>query len=235
MNSNHRLTFPVLLILACTALIQIHGWQFWISQAGAGGPIWSLTLEACALWLWWHSSRLVRFVGLIGTLVVLSGPLFVLSQPAIQAWQAAQASQQEAVALRQEIASLERTRETFVRNSERRAGWLPAIERTQAKLEAARERLRSITQQRHDLPVQTLARIIIEVLGLLVVVTAQISAIRHVAGVVAERRAREAREIEAREAARRELDRLFDFSSPVAPDDELSLFTEPQEVNHNHA
>ena len=230
MNSN-RLTFPVLLIVSCTCLIQVHGWQFWISQAGAAGPIWSLTLEACALWLWWHSSRAVRLVGALGTLVVLSGPLFILSQPAIQAWQAAQAQRQEAVALQAEIASLERTRETFVQNSQKRAGWLPAIQQVQTKLEAARERLRTISQQRHDLPVQTLARIVIEILGLLVVVVAQISAIRHVSQVVAERRARAAKEIEAREAARRELDRLFDFQPVEQTDEQLFTFTE-QEVSH---
>ncbi len=229
--NNHRLTFPILLVVACTVLIQVHGWQFWIDQAGAAGPIWSVVLEACALWLWWHSSRLVRLVGALGTLVVLSGPLFVLSQPAIQAWQQAQAQHQEAVALRAEIASLEQTRSTFVANSRHRAGWLPAIERTQARIEHAQERLRTLTGQRHDLPIQTLARIIIEVLGLLVVVVAQVSAIRHVSQVVAERRAQQAKEIEAREAARRELDKLFDFSPAVEIADE-QLFSS-QEVNSN--
>lgn len=233
-SREHRLTFPVLLVISCTCLIQIHGWQFWLQQAGTSGPIWSVVLEAAALWLWWHSSRLVRFVGLVGTLVVLSGPLFVLSQPAVSAWQAAQAQRQEAVALRSEIASLEATREAFVQNSRQRAGWLPAIERVQARIEHARERLRVLSSQRHDLPIQTIARIAIEVLGLLVVVVAQVSAIRHVAGVIEERRAREAKEIEAKEAARRELDKLFDFSSPVAADTDEQLFSSPQEVS-SHA
>ena len=171
----------ILIVISATVIIQWHGIRFWSEQAGETGPAWSLALEAAALWLWWHSNRLVRLVGLLGTLVVLSGPLYVISAPVLDGAHRAQARVAEKARLERSLSRMEHQLAQYLENSRTRAGWLPAIQRTEERIRQAQARLDAIEAAPVRLRGQSIALIVIEVLALLIITVAQITAIRSLA------------------------------------------------------
>lgn len=151
---------PALLLAGCVGLLQWHSIRFWSAHVDAAtGWAWSVLLEAVALWLWYRRGWINRSLAAAASLLLLVGPLYVVSDPAVtqivQMREAARTAQAEAntakaaaearkraiPVLEQSIEALERQMAVFLTNSEKRSGWLPAIEQTQAALAERRRAL----------------------------------------------------------------------------------------------
>lgn len=127
-----------LIIITSALLMQIHSIEFWMSQVGAIGFAWSITLEIVMLWLWWRG---IWPLALIASALLIAFPMHEITQESIktltthhQAQEANQADLAEVQLLRQSIA-------TYERNSEKRPGWLPKINRIQQRINAAVDRV----------------------------------------------------------------------------------------------
>ncbi len=192
-----RLIAFVIVVLG-TVIIQWHGIGFWTEHAGTSGIAWSIVLEAAALWLWWHPRLPARLVGAAGTLILLAGPVYHITQPVLGQWQHERATAAEladAIAqerlLRDELAR-------FLDNSGKRSGWLPAIEDTHARLDRTRARIRALRSRTHGAAAwQPVAVAGLTLGALLVIVIAQISAVRALADTPPPRRETAPREPDA--------------------------------------
>lgn len=74
-----RLSFPVLLLVACTVCIQMHASVYWDQVMGEGGLLISLTLEGVAILFWVYSkvdkgNKGVWFVAVLATVLSVSAP-----------------------------------------------------------------------------------------------------------------------------------------------------------------
>ena len=125
------------LFIACVALMQMHSMHYFIAHAGAyAGVLWSLTLEAGSAYLLIQDRFTYRAAGAAGAALMLCIVLFSLASPLLHQFETAKAARRALVDIEEQINALEKQRETFLRNSEKRAGWLTAIERTEAKIDA---------------------------------------------------------------------------------------------------
>jgi hypothetical protein len=133
---------PSLLLLgACLAILQVHGWRFWTAYAGDLGPLWAMALEGASLWAWWSRRWLL---GSLAVVLTLAGPLGAVGVPVWQSIQATERAEAARVAVvaqhRAAIEGLEEQRRTYLANStdRRRSGWASAIEATQTRLATER-------------------------------------------------------------------------------------------------
>lgn len=144
MDTIQRHAMPAALLALGIGILQWHGIQFWLGAAGHSGLAISLGLELGALWLWCRGGALSRLFATVLTCLLLAGPMLQLAAPVLSSVQTDEAAAAEAALLREEITRLEEQQTTFLRNSEQRAGWLPAIEETGQRLTARRARLREL-------------------------------------------------------------------------------------------
>ena len=142
---------PAFVLAGAIGLLQAHGIAFWSSKLGPYGIAWSLLLEAIALWLWSRPALGSRILGVLASVLLLLGPLYQVGTPILEGLASAEHSDRaraKAIPMVEaEIRGIERQLATFTANSEKRPGWLPAIEATQAKLEDARRRLTALYRE----------------------------------------------------------------------------------------
>lgn len=140
--------FSILVLCGAIALLQIHGIAFWSDKVGPLGILWSVLLEATALWLWYQRNVPKRALGLLASVMLLAGPLHQVAVPVLQAMEDARHADSMRVAqvsiIHDEISNLETSLETFRKNSESRSGWLNAIQKTEQQLSSARKELRGL-------------------------------------------------------------------------------------------
>ena len=139
---------PAVVLAGAIGLLQAHGIAFWSGKLGYYGIAWSLLLEAIALWLWSRTALGNRLLALLASVLLLLGPLYQVGTPILEGLASAEHSDRarakEIPMVEAEIRGIERQLATFTTNSEKRSGWLPAIEATQAQLAKARERLAAL-------------------------------------------------------------------------------------------
>ncbi len=132
-------------------LLQAHGIAFWSGKLGPYGIAWSLLLEATALWLWTRPGMGSRLLACLASGLLLLGPLYQVGTPVLQGLALAQhrdeVRSKEIPLVEAEIRQLAGQLAAFTANSEKRSGWLPAIEGTQARLSAARQRLAALYRE----------------------------------------------------------------------------------------
>lgn len=152
-KKTHKLAWAstVLVTAGCIGLLQVHGIRFWTVQIGPIGWAWSVLLELAALWLWWRRSVAMRSLGLLASVLLLAGPLYQVGSPLIEDLMLAEHTDRSrdrlVPMLESEIATLERQLAAYTANSKHRAGWLPSIEETAARLSTTRARLADLYVQ----------------------------------------------------------------------------------------
>jgi len=183
------------LLGAISSLLQAHGIAFWSSKLGYYGMAWSLLLEAIALWLWSRTALGNRLLAVLASVLLLLGPLYQVGTPILEGLASVEHSDRarakEIPIVETEIRDLDRQLATFTANSEKRSGWLPAIEATQAQFAKARERLAALyrdpPRSTARIEAQEILIIAMECTGL---VLFQISAVLAIAVLTREGRAR---------------------------------------------
>ncbi len=139
---------PAVVLTGAIGLLQAHGIAFWSSKLGNYGIAWSVLLEAIALWLWSRPALGCRILGVLASVLLLLGPFYQVGTPILEGLASVEHSDQARVKeipmVEAEVRQIERQLATFTTNSEKRSGWLPAIEATQAQLAKARERLAAL-------------------------------------------------------------------------------------------
>ena len=168
--------WPSLLIVASSAvLMQLHSIQFWTGRVGITGIAWSLAFEVVALYLWWKRRRALAVVA---SAILISGPFYQLSAPTLEALRTAQASATLLAMDRAEVAQLEASVARFEDNSAERIGWAERIDRAQAALDAARERIRNrLGEQVTGAGWREVGVVGLQALALLVVMITQVLAV----------------------------------------------------------
>ena len=87
-------------------------------------------------------------LALLASVLLLLGPLYQVGTPILEGLASAEHSDRarakEIPMVEAEIRGIERQLATFTENSQKRSGWLPAIEATQAQLAKAREKLAAL-------------------------------------------------------------------------------------------
>lgn len=140
--------FSIIVLCGAIGVLQAHGIAFWSDKVGPLGYLWSVLLEATALWLWYQSNVPKRALGLLASAMLLFGPLHQVAIPVLQEMESAQHADAARVAqisiVQAEIFNLERSLETFRRNSEARTGWLSPIQQNEQRLSEARQNLGSL-------------------------------------------------------------------------------------------
>jgi hypothetical protein len=175
-----------LMLALSICLIQWHSIQFWIASTGAIGPLWSIAIEAAALWLWWQQRLLLACCA---SLVLVVGPLTYLAMPVYESAQLdnqkqLQLSDRKAL-LQGSIAQLSSALKSYQQTSESRVGWAARIDETQSALQAERQRFENLiietqAQGRNALPYLTIS---IETLSISILMLTQILAIHALRGV----------------------------------------------------
>lgn len=147
--------FSIIVLCGAVGVLQFHGIAFWSDKVGPVGYLWSVLLEATALWLWYQRNVQKRALGLLASAMLLFGPLHQVAIPVLQEMESARHTDAARVAqiaiVRAEISNLERSLETFRKNSEARTGWLGPIQQNEQRLSEARQTLGSLL----DAPVQS--------------------------------------------------------------------------------
>ena len=80
--------FSAVMLILTTSIIQWHSIQFWVEIAESIGVLWSIAIEAAAIWLWWHKKTALAF---IASSLLMVGPLHSLSGPVYEAKQSEEA------------------------------------------------------------------------------------------------------------------------------------------------
>ncbi|MGH8566534.1 MAG: hypothetical protein ACREXU_00585 [Gammaproteobacteria bacterium] len=190
---------PAVVLAGAIGLLQVHGIAFWSSKLGYYGIAWSVLLEAIALWLWSRTVIANRLLALLASVLLLLGPLYQVGTPILEGLASAEHSDRarakEIPMVEAEIRGIDRQLATFTTNSEKRSGWLPAIEETQAQLAKARERLavlyRDPPRSTARIEAKEILVIVMECTGL---VLFQISAVLAITVLAREGRARRSAE-----------------------------------------
>ncbi|MCA1852057.1 MAG: hypothetical protein LC647_06605, partial [Beggiatoa sp.] len=92
-----------------------------------------------------------RLLALLASVLLLLGPLYQVGTPILEGLASTEHSDRarakEIPMVEAEIRGIERQLATFTTNSEKRRGWLPAIEATQVQLEDARRRFTALHRE----------------------------------------------------------------------------------------
>lgn len=186
---------PAVVLAGAIGLLQAHGIAFWSGKLGFYGIAWSLLLEAIALWLWSRTALGNRLLAVLASVLLLLGPLYQVGTPILEGLASVEHSDRarakEIPMVEAEIRGIERQLVTFMTNSEKRSGWLPVIEATQAQLAKARGKLgalyRDPPRSTARIEAQEILVIVMECTGL---VLFQISAVLAITVLAREDRAR---------------------------------------------
>ena len=143
-----RIALSVLVLVGAITLLQVHGIEFWTARVGMIGVLWSLLLEATALWLWYQPGTAKRILGLVASLLLLAGPLHQVAVPVLQevenSTHADSARMAQISIVQDEISDIEKGLEVFRKNSEARIGWLGPIQQNEKRLSEARQELATL-------------------------------------------------------------------------------------------
>ena len=169
----------IIVAVLATFIIQWHSMSFWTEQAGRVGYLWSICFEAAVLWLWWQDKLRLRIVGFFGTMILLAAPLYVISAPVVSMYSTSAGNNQERMMLQDRIKRLNASHERYLSLADRFRGWQPKIDEVDAKLDAAYSKLDALPPKQDGvLDYHLLALFIIELLALIIITVAQITAIR---------------------------------------------------------
>ena len=139
---------PALLLLACVAVLQWHGLQWWSQHLGPSGYAVAAALDLGALWCWSRRRAWAVALAVPCTLLVIAGPLGHVAEPVWQDWRAGQAGAaahaDTLASLRADIADTAASLRRYERNSAERLGWAGRIDATRERLDALRERERAM-------------------------------------------------------------------------------------------
>lgn len=180
MVNNTPIWLNGLMLVISTCLIQWHSIQFWMDSTGVVGPLWSLAIEAAALWLWWQQRLLLACCA---SLILIIGPLNYLAMPVYESVQLEQRNldrlNDQKVMIQNSINQLTAALESYQHTSQSRVGWAARIDDTQAALQIERGRFENTiietqTQNRNALPYLTIS---IETLAISILMLTQILAI----------------------------------------------------------
>ena len=135
----------LVLLIGAVVLLQNHAMNWWMQYDQATGWLWSLVIEAGAIWLWSAKNGLRNGIAVFATALALIAPLYDLAEPVLDqqrsAEQATTTLPQRTQAARERIASLEASLAMYNANSQTRAGWYELIANTQQQLTQARDNL----------------------------------------------------------------------------------------------
>jgi hypothetical protein len=175
-----------MMLILSTSIIQWHSIQFWIEVAESIGFLWSIAIEAAAVWLWWHKKTVLAF---LASFLLMTGPLYSLSIPVYESKQyevALVSSHQQQIDLaRESIKSLKQSLISYQENSLSRVGWAARIDETRNELQAETANMKSLINAAPKLqqsPIPWLV-IAIEVLGLTVLLLTQVLTIQALRGI----------------------------------------------------
>jgi len=186
-----RFLLPIILIAGGTGIIQFHSIAFWSDNVDATiGWAWSLMIEAAGLWLWYRPGIGSRMLGLLASLLLLAGPLYQIATPAVDSMVKATISttthEQQVRMLRTQIAQDAQLVRTYARNSEKRTGWLVAIQDIQKRMDAARKQLATLQANKPE-PIaskglRVFLLVLLQALGLILIQVSNVLAITHISG-----------------------------------------------------
>ena len=121
-------------------LVQWHSIEYWHTTVGEMGVLWSICLEACCLWLWWHQRRVMAA---LCTAVLASGPMLTLINPIVSEARIERAklhAYTAQLALGEDtIQQLTNSLESYESTSQSRTGWASRIDDAQTALNEARQ------------------------------------------------------------------------------------------------
>lgn len=196
MTLSNKLSTAMLIL--STSIIQWHSIQFWVDVASNIGFLWSIAIEAAAIWLWWHRKAALAF---LASLLLIVGPLYSLSAPAYletqnQTLQAM--NHQQKIRISQDaINDLKLSLSNYEKNSLSRVGWATRIDETRKALQVEVEELKRLvntTEHLKQAPMPWFI-IVIELLGLAVLLITQVLTIHALRGVSNESKQTETAEI----------------------------------------
>ena len=174
------------MLILTTSIIQWHSIQFWVEIAESIGVLWSIAIEAAAVWLWWHKKTVLAF---IASSLLMAGPLYSLSAPVYEGKQSevtlTSSHQQQVDLSRASITALKQSLDSYQKNSLSRVGWATRIDETRNALQAEMASLKNLINAGPKLkqtPMPWLV-IAIEVLGLAVLLLTQILTIQSLRGI----------------------------------------------------
>lgn len=140
------LLWPALLLVVGLVIVQAHAIPYWQERAGAAlGVVWSLGLEAAALWLLYQPGRRARAGGLLVALALVAVPLWQVTRPAIADLALARAQAAELRASDGSIAEARAAVAYYRDLADRRLGWQGKISEAEAGLADARGRRDTLT------------------------------------------------------------------------------------------
>ena len=178
--------FSAVMLILTTSIIQWHSIQFWMEAAESIGFLWSIAIEAAAIWLWWHKKTVLAF---IASSLLMAGPLYSLSAPVYKGKQAevalAFSHQQQVDLSRISIAALNQSLINYQQNSLSRVGWAARIDATRNELHTETVNLKSLINVGPKLKQTPMPWLIIaiEVLGLAVLLLTQVFTIQALRGI----------------------------------------------------
>ncbi len=181
---------PTLLVLTgAIAIVQWHSIAFWSGQINPTiGWLWSVALEAAALWLWYRKGWGYALLGAGASLLLLAGPLVQTASPildaGLEAVHADAARGALIVSQEQAVRSAEAQLDTVLANSQaapkwQRTQWIASIGTSQRRADEARAELGHLVAQsprsgevvelrrRAVIAMQALALIVLQVMGIL--------------------------------------------------------------------
>ncbi len=180
MNYIHKNVCNWLMLILSISLIQWHSIQFWMHATDDIGWLWSITIEAAGIWLWWQRYTLLAC---LASFILITGPLFGLAFPMIDTASLLKAKNQQyssrLAAIKKDIQQLEGSLISYQLTSQTRIGWAARIDKTQGKLNVANQRFKLLLQ---DTPTplnnsKIVMIITIEVATLLLLILTQVLAI----------------------------------------------------------
>jgi len=136
------------LLIGAVTLLQIHAMAWWTQYDPATGWLWSVVIEAGAIWLWSARSLLRNSIALFATALALIAPLYQLAAPMLDGQRATQQAATtlpaRTAAAQAQIATLTASLAQYNDNSAHRGGWAPLIASTQQQLATARADLAAL-------------------------------------------------------------------------------------------
>lgn len=176
------------LLIGAVGLLQWHGGWFWYHQTGITGVVFSVLIEIAALLLWYQPESNNTLPALICSALVVAGPFYKISEPLLQGTATAtttlSSTNDRITALKESITDDKATLKDYRDNSKDRGGWLPAMNRIDARKATDNATLqtllkqRATTQQTATLQWLTYTTIVIQAIGLLFLQLTQIKIIR---------------------------------------------------------
>ena len=178
--------FSIIMLVLSTSIIQWHSIQFWIEVAESIGFLWSIAIEASAIWLWWHRKAVLAF---FASLLLMAGPLYSLSIPVYESTRSeialASSHQQQIDLARKSIESLKQSLASYQENSLSRMGWATRIDATRKELQIEVNGLKQLINKMGHLKQSPMPWLVIaiELFGLAVLLITQILTIHALRGI----------------------------------------------------